>query len=141
MEEVCLIQVRFFSLLSEPYKIPIQVFIVLKPFIICTFWSILAVYIKCWLLYVTSFGIHRKLHGQIFFECIPRQDVSKYWKDFGENKWQATFNSLPFFVIKVSIFLPITQKINIKMLKEWYNILQKVFHPFFILYTPCGSKL
>ena len=55
-------------LLSWPCKILIQVSIVPKP----NFLSIMVVYKKCWLLYLTSFAIHRKINGQFFLSAQAR---------------------------------------------------------------------
>ena len=63
-----------FSLLSYLCKILIQVFIVLKPGIICTFLIHSGSLQKYWLLYLTKFEMYRKVNGQFFW--APRQGVS-----------------------------------------------------------------
>ena len=69
--KVPFITFRIFSILSQPFKILIHVFIVLKPGIICTF-LIHSGSLQKMLTALTQFEMHRKVNGQFFLSAQAR---------------------------------------------------------------------
>ena len=69
--KVSFITFRIFSILSQPFKTLIHIFIVLKPDIICTF-LIYSGSLQKMLTALTQFEIHRKVNGKLFLSAQTR---------------------------------------------------------------------
>ena len=100
--KVSFITFRIFSILSQPFKTLIHIFIVLKPDIICTFLiysGSLQKMLTALFNLIYKFEIHRKVNRKLFLSAQARCFL--VLKRFQKRQVRPTLTALPYFFLHI----------------------------------------